>query len=282
MADRTVGSGGSPGGARDGAPAQSTVPGRTGRLSAVISRLDEINAKAQEVHGTLGGVESAAAATSNKARDLISKPTAQLQEFMFLIESFDFSTFMGQSETVTEKVSDLKKDISFFDQQIQSAGESMGNALTSIGDQIGSVNNAAAACNTNTSGAMNQLKDSVLQLLDQVLQGFASTEAAAKVFGPGILKYLPSNGEVQERIRNLIATATTGANQMQKLVALLAEQNNKFAQDFTKLIAAFNAGTVSLQTLIERATALKNALPDGSATEQIIDEILNNLLQGGP
>jgi hypothetical protein len=254
---------------------------RTSSLGGVLSRLQEIRAAAKGVQGDLSALETKAEASTNRAHELLRRPGAQLDELMFKIKEFDFGAFFGSVETVTEKVSDLQQNISFFDDQIKDTASSIEQTVGGIAQQVTGTGQQVDSFCGNAQGAVNGLKEQVLGYLQQLQDGMVRTEDIAKVFGPQILQYLPSNGEVQERIQGLLAAAKNGADKMGGLLELLATQQNQYAQGFVKMFAAFQAGTVSLETLIQRANALKDVLPDGSLAEQTVGAILEELLNGG-
>lgn len=114
-------------------------------------------------------------------------------------------------------------------------------------------------------------------VVEQFNQGLATANQVAQVLGGTILKVLPSDSDVQERIRNLIQAAKDGINDLQNLTDLLSQQTDRFAQAFILQLKLFEEGKITLEQLLELGQQYAATLPEGAASGQTIEEIMEIL-----
>jgi ABC-type transporter Mla subunit MlaD len=117
----------------------------------------------------------------------------------------------------------------------------------------------------------------VYPIVQQFLDGIVTANDVMQVLGPSVAKLLPSTSDVQDRIRRMIEEAESSVDRIGALTGLLAEQQDRFAQMFAKLLSLFKQGKITLQELIDKAQKFRDTLPDSSATDQLIDAIMRDL-----
>lgn len=203
------------------------------------------------------------------------------------------------------RIAALQELTSHLDNFAAKVSETMGaahDAVASAGDRILSqLDRVAAEGNPRLEDFKRQLEEataqgdaSAEQLLDvirQVEQGAIRADQAFNKFGDGVtlfegqvrnvddllLEFLPTTGQVQERLRELeqqLKQADIGA-----LVDRLNEQYNVYARELANAVEAYKAGKGSLERIALLAQQIDDRLP-GSETDTLAQEIRDRLLAG--
>lgn len=137
----------------------------------------------------------------------------------------------------------------------------------------------------------NDWSKGLLDLIRQVEQGTIRADQAMAKLGDGminfegrfqniddlLLQFLPTSGQVQERLRELqqqLKEADIGS-----LIDHLNEQYNVYATELAKAVEAYKAGKGSLERIAQLAQQINERLP-GSETDTLAQEIRDRLLGG--
>jgi chromosome segregation ATPase len=139
----------------------------------------------------------------------------------------------------------------------------------------------------------NRWAEQMEGIIAHVQEGLIPADKAIHAFGDGLVLFdgqlrsvrdvlsdvLPTTGQVQQRIRDLIAELKESGAGIDELTARLAQSSNAYAKELAELVRLMKAGKITIEEVARRARELANQFP-GSEGAALADLLAEQLREG--
>jgi hypothetical protein len=146
--------------------------------------------------------------------------------------------------------------------------------------QLGEQGNAWAG---QLAGIIAQFEEGMLQdrlaVINSMGDGLAVVDGQLRSVRDLLDAVLPSAGEVQARIREMVEQLKADGVTIEELTARLAKQSNSYARELAEMLRLAQQGKLTLQELARRAQEVAEQFP-GSETGALAELLMEGIRDG--
>lgn len=179
-------------------------------------------------------------------------------------------------------------------QQVKTDAEQAADAVDQAADRIASraddfriqmeiLGDAGNVLGEQMAGIIAQFEEGVLQdrlaVINSMGDGLTVVNGQLRSVRDVLSDVLPSAGEVQARIREMVAELKADGVTLEELASRLSEQHNIYAKQLAEWVRLMKAGRITMEEVVRRAQELSEQFP-GSEGAALADLLLEGIRDG--